>query len=106
MKSKNLAIILVFLFLGCGILFGQDKKESKKATVVFDVSMTCEKCKKKIEKNIAYEKGVSDMTVDLQTKTVTIVYRKDKTSTENLQKALEKLGYTVSIHNYELKNVE
>lgn len=101
MKFKLFAIITILLIGGSTILYAQSKKDKKgeKETVTLDVSMTCENCKKRIEKNIAYEKGVTDMKVDLPTKTVTIEYRKDKTSIEKLIAAFEKLGYEASIHN-------
>ncbi len=75
----------------------QKSKGKEMATVVFATSLHCENCKKKIESNIAYEKGVKDLKVDLAEKTVTVTYRKDKTNSEKLRKALEKLGYTVLI---------
>lgn len=96
---KIIAIIVVLL-LGAGTaLYAQNKKSKKddKETAIFDVSMTCENCKKRIEKNIAYEKGVTDMKVDLPNKTVEIVFKKDKTSTEKLQAAIEKLGYEAKL---------
>ncbi len=77
--------------------FAQKGKSKELATVVFATSLHCENCKKKIESNIAYEKGVKDLKVDVAAKTVTVTYRKDKTNSENLRKALEKLGYTVLI---------
>lgn len=82
-------------------LFAQGKKDKKsnKKEVVFDVSMTCENCKKKIEKNIAFEKGVSDMKVDLPSKTVMVVYQDNKTNQANIQKAIEQLGYKVEVHS-------
>lgn len=102
MATKIIVLLGVLLLTFGGMMYAQDKKkDSSKGKVVFDVSMTCENCKKRIEKNIAFEKGVTDMKVDLPAKTVEIEYKKDKTSVENLQKALEKLGYTVSIHNKE-----
>lgn len=96
---------LLFMVMMCVALVGFDasaqKKEDKKNTkeqVVFDVSMTCENCKKKIERNIPFEKGVSDMKVDLPAKTVMVVYQTNKTDLEKLQKAFEKLGYTATVH--------
>lgn len=92
----------LLLFLGAGsiVLIAQDKKAVKndKESVVFDVSMTCENCQKKIEKNIAFEKGVTDMKVDLAKKTVKLEFKKSQTTIEKLQKAIEKLGYEVKIH--------
>ncbi len=77
--------------------FAQKDKSKELSTVVFATSLHCENCKKKIENNIAYEKGVKDLKVDVAEKTVTVTYRKDKTDSEKLRKALEKLGYTVLI---------
>lgn len=102
MKSRTLLLIMILAMIGCSNTFAQGKKEkkdNKKETVLFDVSMTCENCKKRIEKNIAYEKGVSDMQVNLTRKTVSVTYRKDKTSVDNLLKAFEKLGYTAAVHS-------
>ncbi|MDR0811120.1 MAG: cation transporter [Paludibacter sp.] len=68
---------------------------AKKQTVVFKVSMHCEACQKKIEKNIAFEKGVKDLNVSLEKLTAEITYEDTKTDTAKLKKAIEKLGYTV-----------
>lgn len=105
MDIKVFTIIAVLL-LSAGSLSAQNKKDKKndKETVVFAVSMTCENCKKRIEKNIAYEKGVTDMKVDLPSKTVEIVFKKDKTTVEKLQAALEKLGYEAKMVTDNNKN--
>lgn len=98
-------LIGLLLLLGAGttVLIAQNKKTVKndKETVTFDVSMTCENCQKKIEKNIAFEKGVTDMKIDLEKKTVKIEYKKSQTTVDKLQKAIEKLGYEVKIHKDE-----
>ncbi|MDU1889905.1 MAG: heavy metal-associated domain-containing protein [Dysgonomonas sp.] len=100
--KMRIFLTAIILMLGAGLtLVAQNKKtmKSDKEKVTFDVSMTCENCQKRIEKNIAFEKGVTDMVVDLPNKTVTIEFRKDKTTVDNLQKAIEKLGYEVKLHN-------
>lgn len=103
-------LIGLLLLLGAGsvVLFAQNKKTVKndKETVTFDVSMTCENCQKKIEKNIAFEKGVTDLKVDLENKTVKVEYKKGQTTVDQLQKAIEKLGYEVKIHKDEDKKEE
>ena len=73
----------------------QDKKEKKAETVTFQVSMHCQKCVEKITDNISFLKGVEDLKVSLDQKTVTITYNPAKTNEATLQKALEKLGYSV-----------
>ncbi len=64
-------------------------------TVVFHAVLHCENCKAKVEKNIPFEKGVKDLKVDLKAQTVTITFREDKNSEEQLQKALKKLNVEV-----------
>lgn len=108
MKIKIFTIIAILL-LGAGTsISAQNKKDKKndKETVLFDVSMTCENCKKRIEKNIAYEKGVTDLKVDLPNKTVEIEFKKSKTTIEKLQAALEKLGYEAKLVTDNNKNVK
>ena len=75
-----------------GTTVSQDKKK-KTETVVFKTNMHCKNCVKKINENIAYEKGVKDLKVSLEDNTVTITYDPAKTNPENLEKALRKLGY-------------
>ena len=98
MKSKVLAFVSALLITTSFSAFSQDKKKNDKQKVTFDVSMTCENCKKRIEKNIAYEKGVTDMKVDLPSKTVTVEFKENKTDTVKLKQAFEKLGYEASVH--------
>lgn len=101
MKTKLVTLVTV-LFLALSLsVFAQDKNKNAKQKVIFDVSMTCENCKKRIEKNIAFEKGVTDMMVNLPDKTVTIEFQDNKTDTVKLKKAFEKLGYSAQVHKTE-----
>lgn len=92
-------IMMAMLMLGLSVgASAKNVKENKKekAEVTFLVSMTCEKCQKRIEDNLSFEKGVTKLDVNLPQKTVSIEYRKDKTSPEKLKEAIKKLGYTVA----------
>lgn len=78
-----------------------DKKPAKKAKgelkeVTFNVHLHCENCVKKVQENIAFEKGVKDLHVCLEDQTVSLKYDAAKTSEETLKAAIEKLGYPVS----------
>ena len=77
-----------------------DKKPSKKKgeikEVTFKVHLHCENCVKKVQENIAFEKGVKDMKVSLADQTVMLKYDSAKTSEEKLKTAIEKLGYAVN----------
>lgn len=91
-------ISLVMMF-GLSLTANAQKPKSDKEIVIFEVSMTCENCQKRIEKNIAFEKGVTDMKVDLANKTVQLEYKPSQTTVEKLQAAIEKLGYEVKVSN-------
>ncbi|HNX87582.1 MAG TPA: heavy-metal-associated domain-containing protein [Paludibacteraceae bacterium] len=97
MKTKHLVITFVAIFVLATNLNAQSGKSNSKKTVVFDVSMHCESCQKKIEKNIAYEKGVKDMAVKLEDKTVTIKFDTLKTNESKLISAFNKLGYEAKV---------
>ncbi|MDR2823579.1 MAG: heavy-metal-associated domain-containing protein [Prevotellaceae bacterium] len=95
MKINVLVLNLVMMFGGLASLNAQQKKAATTlATTTFSVSMHCEACKSKIEKNISWEKGVKDLNVDLDKKIVTVTYDTGTTNKATLQKAIEKLGYT------------
>lgn len=67
------------------------------AIVVLSSNILCSNCKTRIEKNIAFERGVRDLVVSLPDCTVTITYRTDKTTAEALCQAVSKLGYESTI---------
>ena len=92
MKMKRLILMLVLLVVANLAVCAQGKNEK---TVVFQADLHCESCKAKVEKNIPFEKGVKDLKVDLETKTITITFRSDKNTEENLKKAIEKLNIEV-----------
>ena len=77
-----------------------DKKPAKKKgeikEVTFLVHLHCANCAKKVQENIAFEKGVKDLHVCLEDQTVSLKYDAAKTSEETLKAAIEKLGYPVS----------
>ncbi|MFV0290119.1 MAG: heavy-metal-associated domain-containing protein [Mangrovibacterium sp.] len=67
------------------------------AEVTFNCAIDCHSCEAKIMSIIPYEKGVKDVSVDLESKQVKVKYRADKNSSAALQNKLENLGYETSI---------
>ena len=65
------------------------------SNVTFVTNLSCQKCAQKIEDNVAFEKGVKDLKVNVKEKTVFIQYDSTKTDVSTLTKAIEKLGYKV-----------
>jgi copper chaperone CopZ len=65
----------------------------KSDTIRIKTSVVCGMCKERVEENLAFEKGVKDVSVDLETRIVTIRYNPKSTSPDELRKKLSKLGY-------------
>ncbi len=97
MKTRILILSIIAVFTASMSISAQNKKENHIKMVTFDVSMSCENCKKTIEKNIAFEKGIKDMKVDLSTKQVTLKFDSRKTDEQKIIQAFEKLGYNAIV---------
>lgn len=73
-------------------------QKSKKAKaeikeVNFHVHLHCQNCVKKVQENIAFEKGVKDLKVTQHS--IYIKYDSSKTNEATLKTAVEKLGYKI-----------
>lgn len=66
---------------------------SRTERVVFATDIHCAKCVRKLNDNLAFEKGVKDLKVDLDARTVTVRFDPEKTTPAKLAKAINKLGY-------------
>lgn len=98
MKTRIVILITALLMIVSASAFAQ-KKESKKAPygeVTFVTNLDCEKCVKKCNATLPYEKGIIDCKIDLDSKTIYFKFDMRKTSPEKLAKAIERLGYTAS----------
>jgi mercuric ion binding protein len=62
-------------------------------TLRVHTSAQCSSCKKKIEHDMAYVKGVKSTNLDLKTKELIVVYSTEKTSPEKIRVAITKIGY-------------
>ncbi|MCQ2228732.1 MAG: heavy-metal-associated domain-containing protein [Bacteroidales bacterium] len=94
MKTIKIIMLAIAVCISIsGMAQDNNKKDDKIAVVVLSSNIKCNNCKNKIEKNIPYEKGVKDLDVNIEKKTVTIKYRKDKNTADKLCEAVTKLGY-------------
>lgn len=73
----------------------QDKKEKKTQTVTFKTTMHCDNCVRKVTENLSFLRGVKDLKISLDEKTVTITYDPARTNEQALAEAIRKLGYEV-----------
>jgi copper chaperone CopZ len=61
--------------------------------VQFKTSAVCDMCKARLEKSLAYEKGVQAAHLDVPSKVLTVTYNPAKTTTAVLRTAVQKTGY-------------
>ena len=95
---KKIFIILAALGV---MLVTEASKPKAKRTVLYRTSIECKSCKTKVLDNIAFEKGVKDVSVNLPEKTVKIVFDEAKTDTLTLANAIRKLGYSAKVIKFE-----
>lgn len=86
---KNLKTIFITAITGMfiGTASAQD------TTISIKTSAQCGSCKKRLENGMSFEKGVSKVVLDLETKELKLTYNKKKTSPQSLKKAISDIGY-------------
>lgn len=90
----SIVMLSATLLLGIATRALADEPTDKQIkTVVLISEIDCQNCQKKIMKNIPFEKGVKDIEVSLENKTVTIKFQSNKNTPEALCDAVTKLGY-------------
>lgn len=92
MKKLLLALAVAVVAV---LLLTSGKTQSREA--IFQTNLHCKNCAAKIQDNVAFEKGVKDLTIDVDAKTVRIVYNPTKTNVDKLAEAIRKLGYTAEL---------
>lgn len=109
MKKTIIAIIAAMFAFSASAAYASDatevsvqilkkakKQKGEVKEVTFSVHLHCANCVKKVEENIAFEKGVKDLKVSLDDQTVYVKYDASKTSEAALKSAIEALGYPVA----------
>lgn len=71
------------------------KAKAEIKEVTFDVEIDCPNCMKKLQENLAFEKGVKDLHICMEDQIVYLKYDSSKTNEETLKNAIIKLGVPV-----------
>ncbi len=106
MKTIKLIFVLVTLLTTCHWGISQESKElnaKKVEKIEIQTSAQCSECKDRIEKDMAYVKGVKSVKLDLETKIVCIEYKTEKTDPDKLRFAISKIGYDADDVNADIK---
>lgn len=88
MKKSQLTAVVLFIFI-----LSAFKSDAQIDSVKIITSSLCSTCKKKIEHELSFEKGVKESVVNVETKELTVVYDSKKTNPEKLRIAVTKIGY-------------
>ncbi len=88
MKISRYLVLLVSILL---INFTNSKAQTD--TVSIMTSSVCATCKKTIEENLSFEKGVKSSSLNVDTHVLKVVYDTKKTSPEKIRLAVTKIGY-------------
>jgi periplasmic mercuric ion binding protein len=86
-------VIIMTILLGAGnTLMAQEVKKSSEE-VKIKTSAVCGMCKDRIETGLSSEKGVKSVSLDTDTKIVTVGYDPEKTNPDKIRTAISKIGY-------------
>ncbi len=89
MKSNIFSVFSVLLLSVFSLAF----KTEPPAKVKIKTSAICEMCKERIEKQLAFTKGVNESNLDLKDKVVTVTFNPKKTDANKIKQAINDAGY-------------
>ncbi len=92
MNTKLNIIAITFLLL-FGMTLAGNAQTNKVETIKIKTSAVCGSCKTRIENGLSNEKGIKEISLDLDTKIVTVKYLTAKTNPDEIRLAISKLGY-------------
>ena len=88
---KNIILIALVSFLGFSAQAQTKKNKNLKYTT--EVNGNCEQCKKRIEKAAFAVPGVKSATWDIGSHELAVILNEEKSSPEDLNKAIAKVGH-------------
>lgn len=98
MKTAALLLLLSIATVACTSKRTQPAAEqaSQQIELVYHVEgMTCDHCEESIQKGVNQLEGISLVEANHEDSTTRVVFNPTKTNKEEIQKAIEKRGYSV-----------
>jgi len=93
MKKINHALVVILTLLLISTNLSGQSAQKKGEEIKIKTSAQCGMCKDRIEKVMAYEKGIYESDLDLGDKVLTVRYNPRKTTLEKIRKVLNETGY-------------
>lgn len=87
------AIILVSMITIAGLTVSAQDKPKNTEEIKIQTSAICGMCKDRIEHDLAFEKGIRSVSLDNDTKIVTVGYNPKKTDPDKIREAISDIGY-------------
>lgn len=87
---KNIVIVLALLtsLTSCAVLQGGDKQ-----TDVIKTNAECDMCKKRLEGDLNYRKGIVFAELDVASKDLTVKYNTSKITLDEIRTIISEIGY-------------
>jgi len=92
MKTFKSIILLAIFTLAIITAKAQDEPKQT-AEIKIQTSAICGMCKERIEHDLSFAKGVNGVSLDDETKIVTVSYKTSKTNPDKIRKAISEIGY-------------
>ncbi len=89
MKTVKKITAILVLFISVFSL----SVSAQTAEVKIKTSAQCDECKERIEKALAFEKGIKSSNVDIENQTITIVYYDKRTNPDKIRETIANIGY-------------
>lgn len=88
-------VLTSIALLACALAYGQKEpvKVDNGYKIEIKTSAICEMCQHTLEKDLAFEKGVKEATLNLDDKVMSIIYNPKKTDAQTLRERITKVGY-------------
>lgn len=96
---KNIIILFSLMAFALGVNAQQQPADSLTYTkdglaiAKIKTSAVCDMCKETLEKTMAYEKGVKESNLDVDSKILTVTFDPKKTDLNKIRLAISKAGY-------------
>lgn len=91
--KKNVILLIILVFAACSSQIDSNNLQ----VVTFDTSIHCDNCVNTMFDNLPKEQGVVDLEIELNEKTVTILFNSSETSIEKLAGKINELGYSAFV---------
>jgi periplasmic mercuric ion binding protein len=89
---NNKGIIMILITMSV-LLFSGFILADKYLEIKIKTSAVCGMCKDRIEQGLAFEKGIKDVSLDVDTKIATVKYNPSKINPDAIRKLISALGY-------------